>query len=200
MFEPQNFIGDFTINDKFICIKYPSGEKLFLNQNRIEIYQEGNKSINLTFSSEENARIAFGLLTSLFDSLKQEQHSLDDAKNIYSADEQLIGSFFDVPLYRKCFFINTEDLGNGVYDTVNHNGSVIQHGLDIRYYIRTDIIKTNLNSDLPTCFPLSSFSIVADTGIVYNGLNYNNDYIVIENSISQHLYPEFYLILEYTKN
>lgn len=128
------------------------------------------------------------------------------SNSVYSLHEVIIGIWVDgKTIYRKVFNINVDDLHNGIYDTNNNNNDVIYHFLNIERYIRVDVICIDLNSDIPTCFPLSVFSVdagtnsIPGTGKLNNGLNYNNDEITISNGIADNFYPNFYLILEYTK-
>jgi len=131
-------------------------------------------------------------------------------RGVYSVHEVEIGIWIDgKTIYRKVFYIDVLDLENGVYSQDPGQGTnlagEIYHNISIEKYLRTDIVKTNLNSDVPTCFPLAVFSIdagtnvVQGTGIFSSGINYAPNYMQIGQYVNQHLYPEFYLIVEYTK-
>lgn len=81
MFEATNYISEYNVGDKFISFQYTNGKrfaqinvcqnkKVERNKKKIEVYQEGNAPLSLSFSTEDEAIEAFDLLNTTLDTLR----------------------------------------------------------------------------------------------------------------------------------
>ena len=81
MFESTNYISEYNVGDKFISFQYTNGKrfaqinvcqnkKVERNKKKIEVYQEGNAPLSLSFSTEDEAIEAFDLLNTALDTLR----------------------------------------------------------------------------------------------------------------------------------
>lgn len=118
---------------------------------------------------------------------------------IYSLTETLVGEYLGEPLYRKVIVLEFENVLAGNEFTVGHN-------LDIKQYLKTDLVHTDLDIDAITVIPISAISVNTNSPYVNSEIqvsasviNFTSNEIIFEELVVT--YPRTYhLILEYTKN
>lgn len=114
------------------------------------------------------------------------------AQYIYSFNEELIGTFFDKPLFRKCFDFSFEPQFFDYFELI--------HNCNIKNYIKHDIVLFTNALYTASSVNLREFT-TAQFGIGLDGseLFFTANKIQFENIISGDGF-EAIIVLEYTKN
>ncbi len=121
-------------------------------------------------------------------------------QNTYSTTETLIGEYLGSSLYRKVIVLEFENVLTGNEFTVDHN-------LDIKQYLKTDLVHTDLDIDTIAVIPISTIHVNANSPYLNSELhvsatiiNFTRNEIIFEELVVTQAPRTYHLILEYTKN
>lgn len=106
MFEATNYISEYNVGDKFISFQYTNGKrfaqinvcqnkKVERNKKKIEVYQEGNAPLSLSFSTEDEAIEAFDLLNTALDTLRTNCQTASASSLLFPNGREIITSSRD---------------------------------------------------------------------------------------------------------
>ena len=101
MFEAANYISEYNVGDKFISFQYTNGKrfaqinvcqnkKVERNKKKIEVYQEGNAPLSLSFSTEDEAIEAFDLLNTTLDTLRTNCQTANAVVTLFPNGQEIV--------------------------------------------------------------------------------------------------------------
>lgn len=144
--QSHNFLKEYLPTDKFLQILYPNGErfynfnvfnnkKLVLDNKTVDIFQEGNRSKRLTFTTNNDATAAFTKLNEAIDLLKSNTSSYKIEQlptPIVSKVKKDLGKFVDLGnevTITSDFVAYNEGVNCDVVFTDNYGNEIIVQGI-----------------------------------------------------------------------